>query len=90
MAGWSLRGQRPGFVPETRDLGCDVLLGVGEVCRPTSQRCEEAAPAGRRKPAPNTDRGGASARYPEMRSDRTVSIGDMSPMEVIHRHQNQS
>ena len=50
MAGWSLRGQRPGFVPETRDLGCDVLLGVGEVCRPTSQRCEEAAPAGRQKP----------------------------------------
>ena len=35
-----------------------------EICRARSQRCEETAPAGRRKPAVETDGGGASAGHP--------------------------
>ena len=41
---------------------------------PGSQRCEEAAPAGRRKPAVKTDGGGASARYPGAESDHRKKL----------------
>jgi len=89
LAGWVCQGQRPEPVPEARDLGCDVLykgrtkyagLKVSDVKK--LRRLEEE-----------------NRRLKQMVAEQALDIqksggtdspiGDMTPMEVIHSHQNQ-
>ena len=58
------RGQCPGPVPEARHLGRDIPYMADEICRPSSQRREEAAPTGRGKPAVDADGDGAGVGDP--------------------------
>src|SRR6185437_3129882 len=54
----------PRALPQARHFGCHFLQVAGEVCGTRSQRCEEAALPRRRKPAVETDGGGASPGHP--------------------------
>ena len=58
------RGQYPGPVPEARHLERDIPYMADEICRPSSQRREEAAPTGRGKPAVDADGDGAGVGDP--------------------------
>ena len=46
---------------QARPLKCHVLSVAGQVCRPGRQRCEQAAPAGRGRPAVEAEGGRAIA-----------------------------
>jgi hypothetical protein len=68
------QGQCPGPVPEARHLGCHLLYVADEICGAGSQRREETTPTGKRKPASETDGGGASAGPPGAESDHRKKL----------------
>lgn len=69
-----VRHRGPRALPQARHLGCHVLYVADQICWARSERCEEASPAGRRKPTAETDGGGASAGHPSAESDQRKKL----------------
>ena len=69
-----LKEAQAGVSVQVPVFGCDVLSVADEIRAPGSQRREETAPTGRRKPAIEADGGGASAGRPGAEDDQRKKL----------------